>query len=134
MKLPLHTPWIEVFYDGECGMCQAFSEWLEREPKAAQIRIYPYQSREAHLIFPDLPNYHPEREMVIRTWEGEVYQGAEAWVWCLYGCQAYRKLARRLAHPTLLPFASRIGKLVAKNRRGISRLLINASFIKKQKT
>lgn len=122
MNLPLQVKGIEVFYDGRCGMCCTFHEWIARQERAYEIRFVPYQDERAEEIFPGIGTLDPAREMIVRTEEGEIYRGAEAWVFCLYSCVTYRKLARRLAGPGLLPVAKRACALLAANRHGLSKI------------
>ena len=122
MNLPIQVKKIEVFYDGRCGMCCSFHEWIYRQKRAFEIDFWPYQAAEAELIFPGINTLDPAREMIVRTDEGEVYRGAEAWVWCLYSCANHRTLARRLARPALLGVAVRVCRLLAANRHGLSKV------------
>lgn len=122
MKLPLHVQKIEVFYDGRCGMCCTFHEWIHRQKRAFAIDFIPYQSSEAESLFPGLHTLDPAREMIVRTDGGVLYRGAEAWVWCLYGCADYRGVAKRLARPAMLAVAVRMCRLLAANRHGLSKI------------
>lgn len=122
MNLPIHVKTIDVFYDGRCGMCCTFHEWVDRQKRAFPLRFIPYQAVEATHIFPELADLKPEREMVVRTYDGGIYRGARAWVWCLYSCADYRWLARRLAAPKMLPLATWICRKLAANRHGLSRV------------
>lgn len=123
MKLPETMEWIEVFYDGRCGMCCSFHEWIARQPRAFVIRFVPYQSEEAERVFPGLGTLDPAREMVVRTSEGGIFRGAEAWVWCLFSCSNHQAAARRLAGPRLLPVAVRACRVLAANRHALSKVL-----------
>jgi predicted DCC family thiol-disulfide oxidoreductase YuxK len=116
---------IEVFYDGRCGMCCTFIDWLRKQEHACEIRCLDYQSDEAKEIFPDLLSYHPEREMVVRVGGEEIYQGAEGWVCCLWGCVKYRDIARKMNSRLLLPMAKKICYFVSKNRLGVSKLFFS---------
>ncbi len=122
MKLALHVKGIEVFYDGRCGMCCTFHEWIHRQARAFAIDFVPYQSVRAVEVFPEVHELDPAREMVVRVDRERVFRGAEAWVWCLYGCVNYRGVARRLAKPMMLGVAVRFCRLLAANRRGLSRV------------
>jgi predicted DCC family thiol-disulfide oxidoreductase YuxK len=122
MKLPLQIKYLEVFYDGRCGMCCTFHEWINRQERAYEIRFYPYQSPEAERVFPGVGTLDPAREMIVRTNEGKVSRAAEGWVLCLYGCVRYREAARKLASPALLPVARKACALLAANRHGLSRV------------
>ena len=122
MKLPLQEKGIEVFYDGRCGMCCTFHEWIARQERAYPVRFVAYQDERAERIFPGIGTLDPAREMIVRTEEGEIYRGAEAWVFCLYSCVAYRKVARRLASKRLLPVARKACAVLAANRHGLSKI------------
>jgi len=60
--------------------------------------------------------------MVVRTDGGEVFRGAEAWVWCLYSCANHQDAARRLGGPALLPVAVRACRVLAANRHSLSKV------------
>ena len=122
MKLPIHPKKIEVFYDGRCGMCCSFHEWINQQKRAFEIKFVPYQAAEAERIFPGIHTLDPAREMIVRTDEGWVFRGEEAWVWCLYSCSDYRDFAHRLARPVMLGIAIRVCRLLAANRQGLSKI------------
>lgn len=122
MKLNEEIQEIEVFYDGRCGMCCTFHEWINRQPRAKRAVFVPYQAADAERVFPGLGTLDPAREMVVRTDGNEIYRGAEAWVWCLYSCANYQGVARRLAGPGLLPVAVRACRLLAANRHSLSKM------------
>lgn len=122
MKLPIYPKKIEVFYDGRCGMCCSFHEWIHCQKRAFEIDFVPYQAAEAEEVFPGINTLDPAREMIVRTDDGGIYRGAEGWVWCLYSCANYRGLAHRLARPTMLGVAIRMCRLLAANRRGLSKI------------
>jgi predicted DCC family thiol-disulfide oxidoreductase YuxK len=122
MKLPPTIDGIEVFYDGRCGMCCSFHEWIARQPRAFAISFVPYQSPDAERVFPGLGTLDPAREMVVRTVDGRVFRGAEAWVWCLYSCANHQAAARRLGGPGLLPVAIHACRVLAANRHALSKV------------
>jgi predicted DCC family thiol-disulfide oxidoreductase YuxK len=122
MNLPEQIKGIEVYYDGRCGMCCTFHEWVNRQPRAFGVEFIAYQSPKAESIFPGLGELEPGREMVVRTSEGEIFRGAEAWVWCLYSCENHQDAARRLAGPGLLPVAIHACRVLAANRTMLSRV------------
>lgn len=122
MELPDMIEGIEVFYDGRCGMCCSFHEWIARQPRAFPIGFVPYQSAEAERVFPGLGTLDPAREMVVRTSRGEIFRGAQAWVWCLYSCANHQDAARRLGGPGLLPIAIHACRALAANRHALSKV------------
>lgn len=126
MNLPKRIKGIEVFYDGRCGMCCSFHEWINRQPRAFRIDFIPYQAPEAERVFPGLGTLDPAREMVVRTSENEILRGAEAWVWCLYSCANHQAAARRLGGPGLLPLAIHACRVLAANRHGLSKVFFRS--------
>jgi len=122
MNLPKQIKGIEVFYDGRCGMCCSFHEWINRQARAFAIEFIPYQAAHAERIFPGLGTLDPAREMIVRTSEGEIYRGAEAWVWCLHSCANHQTAARRLGGPGLLPVAVHACRVLAANRHALSKV------------
>ncbi len=116
------TGQIEVYYDGRCGMCCTFHEWINRQPRAFAVDFIPYQAERAEQVFPGIGTLDPAREMVVRTDGGELFRGAEAWVMCLYSCANNQTAARRLAGPALLPVAIRACRVLAANRHALSKV------------
>lgn len=122
MNLPTGIKKIEVFYDGRCGMCCSFHEWINRQPRAFQIDFIPYQSPNAERIFPGIGTLDPAREMIVRTCQNEIYRAAEAWVLCLYSCANHQAVAKKLASPGLLCVAIHTCRVLAANRHSLSKV------------
>lgn len=114
--------YVEVYYDGECGMCRQFASWLKNQPHYYVVKLLPYQSKEAAAIFPELKRYHPEKQMVVRTSTKEVFQGAQSWVICLHACKDHRAKALKMRSPLLMPLAAKLCKVMATHRYKISKL------------
>jgi predicted DCC family thiol-disulfide oxidoreductase YuxK len=126
MKLPGEIKGIEVFYDGRCGMCCSFHEWINRQPRAFGIDFIPYQAAHAEQVFPGLGKLDPARETIVRTSGGEIFRGAEAWVLCLYSCANHQEAARRLGGPGLLPVAIQACRVLAANRHALSKVFFRS--------
>ena len=122
MKLPNELKRIEVFYDGRCGMCCSFHEWINQQPRAYRIEFIPYQSPMAEKVFPGIGTLDPAREMIVKTDRGEIFRGAEAWVLCLYSCANHQATAQKLASPGLLSIAIHSCRLLAANRHSLSKV------------
>jgi predicted DCC family thiol-disulfide oxidoreductase YuxK len=132
MELPHTIEGIEVYYDGRCGMCCSFHEWIHRQPRAFAIQFIPSQAAHAEQIFPGLGTLDPAREMVVRTSGHEIFRGAEAWVWCLYSCANHQAAASRLAGPGLLPVAIHACRVLAANRHALSKVFFRGKDRKVQ--
>jgi predicted DCC family thiol-disulfide oxidoreductase YuxK len=126
MKAPEQIKSIEVFYDGRCGMCCTFHEWINKQPREFGIDFIPYQSPRAERVFPGIGTLDPAREMIVRTDRGEIFRGAEAWVMCLFSCANHQATARKLAGPYLLPVAIRACRILAANRHSLSKVFFHS--------
>jgi len=115
---------MEVFYDGRCGMCCTFIEWLNAQEKngGCEVVCLDYRGDGAREVFPDLAEFHPEKEMVVRVNGVEVYQGGEGWVCCLWSCAKYKEVAERVNGSVLLPMAKKMCHLISRNRFAVSKL------------
>jgi len=122
MKIPNNIQYIEVYYDGRCGMCCTFHEWVNEQKRAFPVRFIAYQAPQAEEWFPGVNALEPEREMIVRTGDHRLYRGAEGWVLCLVSCEKYQGVARRVAKPALLPFAEKTCHALAARRHGLSKI------------
>lgn len=122
MKIPNNIEYMEVYYDGHCGMCCTFHEWVNEQERAFQVRFIAYQDPLAEELFPEIHTLEPDREMIVRTQDGQLYFGAEGWVLCLFCCQKYQGVARRMAGPALLPLAKKACHALAARRHKVSKI------------
>ena len=114
---------LTVFYDANCGVCTSFRRWVNGEPAYLVLEFLPYNCRRASEICPDLLKRGADREVIVMADDGRLWQGAEAWVTCLWALRRWRGWSKRLAKAVLLPFAEKLCKLVSSNRLTLSRLL-----------
>lgn len=120
MKLPLQVKGMEVFHDGRGGMSGALVGWVARQARAFPVAFVGCGVRGEAGVVPGAGGGLSAGLVVVRTAEGEVVGGAEALLFCLYSCVAYRDLARRLASPRLLPLVRGACALLVAVRRGCS--------------
>ncbi|MCU0778661.1 MAG: DUF393 domain-containing protein [Akkermansiaceae bacterium] len=114
---------LTIFYDPHCGLCARFRVWLEQQPARVRVEFLAYDSAEAARRFPGLPALGADREVVVLADDGRWWQGAAAWITCLWATHAYQEWAFRLAAPGLLPFVRKTVHLLSENRLSLSRLL-----------
>ena len=118
---------LTILYDMHCPLCRRCRVWLERQPAFVPLVFLPLQSEEVACRFPGIGALHPEREIVVISDTGDVWQGGSAWVMCLWALREYREWSQRLAHPVLLPLARRVCELVSANRHQLSRWLFRTA-------
>ena len=115
-----------ILYDQHCPMCRRCRVWLEQQPAFVPLVFLPLQSPDTARRFPGIEQLHPEKEIVVISDSGEVWQGGAAWVMCLWALREYREWSQRLSHPALLPLARRVCEVVSENRHLISRWLFDS--------
>lgn len=112
-----------AFYDGECGLCATARNWLRNQPQLVPICLLPYQSEEARRLCPQLPSFHPDREIVVISDTGEVYQGDCAWITLLWATVHWRSIAVDLSTPALRGMAKKVIEAISENRLTLSKWL-----------
>ena len=116
-----------VLYDRNCEFCRRCRIWLSQQPVYVPFVFLPFQDAEAECRFPELKELHPEKEIVVISDGGDVWQGEAAWVTCLWALREYREWSQRLAHPVLLPLAWRLCEALSAQRYRISEWLTDST-------
>jgi predicted DCC family thiol-disulfide oxidoreductase YuxK len=114
---------LTLFYDARCGLCSELRKWLIDQPAYVRLEFMPYDAPEAAQRLPGIQHLGADQEIVVMADTGEVWQGAAAWVMCLWALQEYRGWSERLASPALQGLARKLVHWVSRNRIGLSRLL-----------
>lgn len=96
---------LTVLHDDQCPLCRAFSGWLARQPTLVPLDLVPAGSEAARRRFPRLDHDRTLEEISVVSDTGEVWEGAHAWVMCLWATASHRGLAESLARPSRLPLA-----------------------------
>ncbi|MCP5556961.1 MAG: DUF393 domain-containing protein [Verrucomicrobiaceae bacterium] len=114
---------LTVFYDARCGLCSRFRRWMQAQPSYVTLEFVPYDSALAKERCPQIGNLRADEEIVVMSDEGSLWQGAAAWVTCLWALCEYREWSARLAHPTMQAMARRVVHWVSGNRIRLSGLM-----------
>ncbi|MBK8090956.1 MAG: DUF393 domain-containing protein [Verrucomicrobiaceae bacterium] len=114
---------LTIFYDARCGLCSSVRRWLMSQPAYVQIDFLPYDSPEASVRCPPIRQLHADREIIVMADTGELWQGAGAWVMCLWALRDFREWSQRFAAPVMQALARKIVHLVSSNRLTLSALL-----------
>ena len=117
----MHT--LTLFYDARCGLCSRVRQWLSSQPSYVRLHFVPYDSPEAEKRLPGIRYLRADQEIVVMADSGEVWQGAGAWVICLWALREYRAWSARLAGPTMQGAARKVVHWISQNRIGLSRLM-----------
>lgn len=114
---------LTLFYDTRCGLCSSVRRWLSAQPAYVRLEFIPYDSPQARQRCPMIDQLHADQEIVVLSDEGLLWQGAGAWVMCLWALQDFRAWSSRLASPTMQSIAKKIVHLISANRLTLSSLL-----------
>jgi predicted DCC family thiol-disulfide oxidoreductase YuxK len=109
-----------ILYDAECALCCRCREWLEGQPAWIRLVCLPFQEALKDRRFADVAVLRPDREVVVVADTGEVWQGAGAWVMCLWALRERRSWAEVLAHPLWMPAARRVVRWLSGHRKSLS--------------
>jgi predicted DCC family thiol-disulfide oxidoreductase YuxK len=114
---------LTIFYDPRCGLCAKFRLWLEAQPKRVAVEFLGYDSAEAEVRFPGLPELGADRDVVVLADDGRWWQGSAAWLTCLWATVHYHDWSFRLAAPVFQPLVKKAVHLLSENRLTLSRLM-----------
>lgn len=114
---------LTVFYDPACAVCSGFRDWLENQVLWVSVRFLGYDELEAEKVMPELRTLEADKECVVLADDGRWWQGAEAWLTCLWATREYRLWASRLAAPMFRPVLLKVVDLISKNRFKLSRMM-----------
>lgn len=96
---------------------------MMEQPAYVQLDFIPYDSPQATKRCPELPNLRADQEIVVMSDDGSLWQGAAAWVTCLWALREYREWSLRLAAPGMLGLARKAVHWISMNRIRLSHLL-----------
>jgi predicted DCC family thiol-disulfide oxidoreductase YuxK len=113
---------LTIFYDARCGLCSRVRRWLQSQPAFVRLEFIAYNAPEAALRFPGIRHLRADQEIVVMADTGEVWQGAAAWVMCLWALRDYRVWSARLSSTAMQVLARRVVHWISSNRAGISRV------------
>jgi predicted DCC family thiol-disulfide oxidoreductase YuxK len=117
----MHT--LTLFYDAHCGLCSRVRQWLSSQPSYVRLEFIPYDAEEAEARLPGIRHLRADQEIIVMADSGEVWQGAGAWVMCLWALREFRAWSARLASPPMQAIARKIVHWISQNRISLSRLL-----------
>ena len=109
---------LEVWIDGDCGLCQRSRAWCELRDSDARIRFKDFRSA----ADPDLPVTRGDLEesMWVRDGSGQLLEGFAAWQIIMNELPGWRWLARLVAAPPMRWLGPPIYRMIAKNRTRLS--------------
>ena len=114
---------LTLFSDARCGLCSSVRRWLSGQPAYVRLEFIPYDAPEARQRCPAIDQLHADQEIVVLSDDGHLWQGAGAWVMCLWALRDFREWSQRLASPAMQAIAKKIVHLISANRLTLSSLM-----------
>ena len=116
---------LTLFYDADCGFCSASVDWITRQAASSNLDLatIPYQDPSGPAKFPGIDWEHNDRGVQTLDERGVVKRDSSALATCLKAMPAWNWLGTIMDLPILRLFIHLGYKVVAKNRRHISRWL-----------
>jgi predicted DCC family thiol-disulfide oxidoreductase YuxK len=112
-----------LFYDGDCGFCQASVDWLAARDRHQRLEFIPYQNPDNATKFPGVDLTHADAGVQVLLPNGQTDRDEGAIGLCLHEIPGWRWLGSILRAPVLRPVFHLGYRWVARNRRWISRLI-----------
>ncbi len=112
-----------VFYDSDCAFCVRCRHWLRTQYALVPLKFVPMKVGMQDARLKSL--WKADAELIVLGPAGEVFQGPNAFLVCLWALDAFREWSFRLSGPTLKPFARAAFAKISKNRHQFSEWLRN---------
>lgn len=113
-----------VIFDGDCGICNATRQWVQRRDRASRLSWQPYQRADLPGLVPGLTPEQASRAVYFVQPDGQYYRGARAIFETLrYLPGGWRWLGWIGTLPPVNWLAAIVYRIVAQHRTRISRWL-----------
>ena len=105
-----------LIYDGECTLCQATKDWIEKHAVPGQIEFLPCQSEERKRRFPQIKEEVCLQAMQVISPDGQIFAGDKALPEILSRLRRWRWFVYIFRLPGIKFLSPHIYALVSKNR------------------
>jgi len=112
---------VTLFYDADCGFCQASVDWLVKKGRPGTFETVAYQDEERLNRYPMVDRTMADKGIQALGGDGKLWQKASATGFCLRHLPGWQWLGDLILFPLVKPFAAMGYALVARNRQTISR-------------
>ena len=112
---------VTLFYDADCGFCQASVDWLLQKSRPGTFQLVAYQDEINIKKYPMVDRALADKGIQALGENGKLWRKASATGFCLTLVPGWKWLGRFILCPLVLPFASIGYAVVAGNRQRISK-------------
>ena len=118
---------IILFYDADCGFCQASVDWLIQRGRPDTFETIAYQDEERMSRYPMVDRTLADKGIQALGEDGKLWKKASATGFCLRHIPGWEWLGDFILYPLVKPFAALGYALVAGHRQRISRWMGRSS-------
>ena len=112
---------VVLFFDADCGFCQASVDWLTGKSRPGTFQPVAYQEEATLRNYPMVDRTLADKGIQSMGPDGVLRSKARATGYCLTFVPGWSWLGRLILFPPFYPFAALGYALVARNRQLISR-------------
>ena len=112
---------VTLFYDADCGFCQASVDWLIGRSRPGTFHPVAYQDEAALKSYPMVDRTVADKGIQSLGPDGVLQSKARATGYCLTFVPGWSWLGRLILFPPVYPLAALGYAVVARNRRLLSR-------------
>ena len=94
-----------VIYDSSCGFCTRCRRWMRKQKQYLPVVFLPRGAADTRRLLPGVDEFTREDELTVVASDGQIWQGPDAFILCLWALRGYRHWAVRLSNPVLKPLA-----------------------------
>ncbi|NCY21803.1 DUF393 domain-containing protein [bacterium] len=116
-----------LFYDADCGFCQASVDWLIHRGGPGAFETVAYQDDERMRRYPMVDRTLADKGIQALGEDGRLWKKASATGFCLTYVPGWKWLGHFILSPLVKPFAALGYALVASQRQRISRWMGRSS-------
>lgn len=109
---------LEVWVDGDCGVCRASQAWCELRDPDGRMRFRDFRAAGQDAM--PLSRDEHEASMWVREPDGTMHRGFAAWRLIMAALPGWRWLAALSAVPPLRWLGEPLYRLIARNRRRLT--------------
>ncbi|MBI3991519.1 MAG: DUF393 domain-containing protein [Candidatus Omnitrophica bacterium] len=110
------TNGVILIYDGECPLCRAARDWIEKNAIPGRIEFLPCQSEERKLRFPGINEEACLKAMQVILPDGRVFSGDKAFINVFPCLKRWRWIAFLFRLPAVSFLSPSVYAWVSRNR------------------
>jgi predicted DCC family thiol-disulfide oxidoreductase YuxK len=113
---------IIVFYDGDCGFCQASLNFVRSYDYNRRLKFIPYQDPQNKINYPMIDLSYSDMGIQVLSPDGTITKDEAGFATCFVAMPGFWLLGKFIVFPLVRPFAKIVYKFIARNRTLMSKI------------